>query len=260
MKITAHALIRNEEKFIWFAVNSVLDHVDEMMIWDMESGDNTEKKVKETASPKIKYTKVPFKGTKELAAYRQKMLDGSDADWIFILDGDEVWWDKSIETLTGKVRKAGKTRDLAVVPNYMLVGDIYHYQEEKAGRYKIGSVSGHYNVRALRKTEGLKVEGLYPNEAYVTGNGIKIQDLPDEKMLFLKEGYLHASFLKRSGKDRKKIKYEIGREFPLDFYYPEVFFRERPESVSCPFEPMGGKYKLIAGLLTPFKKIRRRII
>ena len=53
-------LIRNEENFIWFAINSVIDYVDEIMVWDMGSIDKTEEIVKSIDNPKIKYKKVRY--------------------------------------------------------------------------------------------------------------------------------------------------------------------------------------------------------
>ena len=133
----------------------------------------------------------------------------------------------------------------------MLIGDIFHYQEEKAGRYKIDDRMGHYNIRAVRNSSGLHVEGTYPDEAYVTKEGIKVQDLPKEKILFLNKPYLHASFL-------KKNKYEIGEEFAKDFYYPEVFFKNRPGIVPSPWKVMSSGYRFRAFFETPLRKIYRR--
>ena len=141
---------------------------------------------------------------------------------------------------------------MVVVPNYMLVGDVFHHQEEEAGRYQIAGRRGHFNVRVLRNTPGLHIEGIYPDEAFVTKEGLKVQDLPKEKILFLDTPYMHASFL-------KKKKFENGMEFPKDFYYPEVFFRERPGFIASPWKTTGIKYKLNAFWQTPLKKLRRRI-
>ena len=57
-----------------------------------------------------------------------------------------------------------------------------------------------------------------------------------------------------------KLKYEMGIELPLDFYYPEFLFRPRPVMVTDPWKTMDEVYKLKASLLTPFKKLKRKII
>ena len=188
------------------------------------------------------------------------MLEETNGGWIFILDGDEIWHEDAAKNLRNNLEKVGSSKDCVVVPNYMLIGDIFHYQNASAGRYKIGEKKGNFNIRAVRKTQGLHVEGIYPNEAYVTEEGIKVQDLSKEKIMFLETPYLHASFLKRSSKDNKKVKYEIGERFPKDFYYPEVFFKSRPSIVPSPWETTSSNYKLRALIETPLKKIKRRII
>lgn len=256
MKITAQMIVKNEEKFVWYAVSSVINYVDEMVIWDQGSSDKTIEIIKTIDNPKISFKKV----TDNVEILRQEMLKETKGDWMFILDGDEIWHEEGVKNLRSNLEKVGENKDCVVVPTYMLVGDIFHYQEKSAGKYKIGEKKGHYNIRAIRKTEGLHVEGIYPNEAYVTKDGVKVQDLNKEKILYLETAYLHASFLKRSSKDVKKIKYEIGEDFPKDFYYPEVFFRERPAIVPSPWKTMNGGYKLRALLETPLKKIKRRII
>jgi hypothetical protein len=254
--ITAHTFVKNEENFIWYAINSIIDHVDQIFVWDQGSNDKTKQIIKSINNSKIKFREMPG----DVAKVREKMLKETKEGWIFILDGDEVWYQDAISKLRNSLEQIGDSKDYVVVPNYMLIGDIFHYQEEKAGGYKIGGKVGHYNIRAIRKTPGLHVEGIYPNEAYVTKEGVKVQDLNKERMLFLNEPYLHASFLKRFSKDRKKIKYEIGESFPKDFYFPEVFFKTRPDIVPSPWRNMDLNYKLRAFWQTPLKKIKRRII
>ena len=59
---------------------------------------------------------------------------------------------------------------------------------------------------------------------------------------------------KRAG----KFKYDLGQEFPSDFYYPEVFFKERPQIIPSPWIKRSNSYLIKASLTTPFKKIKRK--
>jgi len=52
-KIVVHCLVKNEENFIWYAINSVLPFVDKIMIWDNDSTDKTIEIIKSIHSPKI---------------------------------------------------------------------------------------------------------------------------------------------------------------------------------------------------------------
>ncbi len=256
MKLIAHCLVKNEERFIWYAINSVIDFVDEIMVWDQGSSDKTIDIINSINSKKIKFRKVEG----SVADLRQRMLDDTTADWILVLDGDEVWYKESLSKLKSAIQ-GDASAELVVVPNYMLVGDMYHHQENVAGKYKIGRRMGHYNIRLIKRNiADLKVFGEYPAEGYSGKNGVKIQDFPEDKILFFDNKYIHASFLPRSTKDIKKIKYEIGEEFPKDFYYPEVFFEERPGVVPSVWGKMSFKNKLTALVETPLKKIRRRLV
>src|SRR5260221_9474367 len=258
MKIVVHALVKNEENFVWYALNSIVNYVDEIKVgFDSGASDTTEEIIKKINSPKLEIKKYDIHGPDDVTIVIQKMLDETNADWIFILDGDEIWNNEAIVDCMSKINNSNY--EAVAIPNYMLIGDIFHYQEEIAGKYKIGSKVGHFNIRAIRKTPGLHLEGIYPNEAYVTKDGIMVQNLPKDKILFLDKPYLHASFLQRTSKENGKIKYEIGEEFPKDFYYPEVFFRNRPEIVPFAFNTMDSNFKLNAFWQTPLKKFKRRI-
>ena len=39
--IWANTIVHNEENFIWFAIMSVIDWVDKMLVWDTGSTDKT---------------------------------------------------------------------------------------------------------------------------------------------------------------------------------------------------------------------------
>jgi glycosyltransferase involved in cell wall biosynthesis len=255
--ITVHCLVKNEENYIWYAINSVINYVEKIIIWDTGSTDRTVEIIKAIENPKLVFKEKGEVDPLGVSELRQEMLNLTETDWFFILDGDEIWNDDAIKGLESIIRDC--RQDVVVAPNYMLIGDIFHYQEENGGRYRIGNLVGHYNIRAIRNLPGLHVDGVYPNEAYITPEGIKVQNFDIKRIIFLDEPYLHASFLERSSKSQKKIKYEIGNSFPKNFYYPEVFFKTRPDFVPSPWKTMGVDYKFRAFFETPLKKIRRRI-
>lgn len=260
MKITGHCIVKNEERFILYAVKSIIDYLDEIFIWDTGSTDKTCEIVKSIKSDKIHFEEKGRCTFQKLSNLRNEMIKKTKSDWIFILDGDEIWHKNVIEEIIDTIYRYKDSIDLIVSPVKMLVGDIYHYQDEKAGRYKIAGKEGHFNIRAIRNFEGLSVKGIYPNEAFVDKNEVKIQDFPKEKIFFAKNHYLHASHLKRSSKDDKKFKYELGQEFPLDYYFPEVFFEKQIVNEGSIFLPVNCKYKIISSILTPLKYIKRRLI
>ncbi len=256
MKIVCHCLVKNEENFIWFAINSVIEYVDEILVWDTGSTDRTVEIVKSITNPKISFKELGELDSQGISAARQQMIDETSADWLFILDGDEIWHKQQIEQQINELQTQGSKYDLVVTPNKMLVGDVYHFLPESLGEYKIHNRKGHLNIRFIKNTPRLRIEGKYPFEAFVNKDGVKVQDLPIERILFSANYYLHTSFLPRSSKDKKKFKYELGESFALDYFYPEVFFNPDAPYVVNLWKQMEIGYKLKSIALIPIRKLR----
>lgn len=264
MTIWANTIVNNEENFIWFALMSVVDFVDKILIYDTGSHDNTVKIVKEVA--KIKKNKIILRevgkaDADRISKLRQRMLEESSCDWIIILDGDEIWWRESVKKVVSKIKENSDKITAIVVPVVIPVGDIYHIQESAAGRYNLAGRKGHYNIRAInRKIPGLHVDLTYPLEGYFDKENNLIQD--NKQTVFLNAPYFHATHLKRSSMKRNndKNKSEIGDPLPEGFKYPQVFYQTYPQFVFSPWVKISG-YKLFKSkLLTPLRRIKRRII
>ncbi len=264
MRIWVNTIVNNEENFIWFAVMSVIDFVDKILIYDTGSNDNTVEiinKIKKIKENKIIFKEVGSVNKDNFTKLRQKMLDVSDCDWILILDGDEIWWDDSIKSLSRVIKQKRERIEGIVVPVVVPVGDIYHRQEEEAGKYEILGRKGHYNLRAMnKKIPGLHVDWPYGRESYFDENNLPIQERKD--IIFLNAPYLHVTHLRRSSKKRKfgKFKFELGNKTREDFKFPEVLFRPYPKVVSSPWRKISGKDLILSKFLTPLRKIKRRII
>ena len=272
MKIWAHTLVKNEEKYLWYAVSSVIKHVDKLLLWDTGSTDGSlriAKNLKEKFSEKIDLKQVTLGGAEEFPKIRQKMLDVTDANWFIMVDGDEVWWEGSIRKVVETIETYSKEAESIVVPTVYPVGDIYHRQEEAAGKYQLAGKKGHFALRAVnRKIPGLSSSNPHGTWGWTDGEGKMIQDREPKKIVFVDAPYLHFSLLPRAGersedekviKRAQKLKHELGTPFPKDYYYPEVFFRPRPDSVPSPWERMDTKFLIRSAIETPPRKIKRRI-
>lgn len=294
MKIGAHILLKNESKFAWFSIMSVLPYVDRIRIWDMGSTDDTLKIIKaieetDLAKSKDLFQVVEYKDIKfSEKEYRQKMLEaenGEDiefpivremmleqttSDWFVVVDADEIWWDSSIKQVVDTIKKEGDKLESIVVPTFNMIGDMFHFQEKEAGRYHLAGRVGHYALRAInRKIPGLHGQGEHGVFMWADENGKRIEWRDKSKIKYLNAPYIHTTHLKRSDtlegekavyKRAKKLKYEIGIETPKDFFYPEIFFRSRPKFVKSPWETPSLLYKIIAYIQTPLKKFRRRYL
>jgi glycosyltransferase involved in cell wall biosynthesis len=274
MTIWAHTLVRNEERYIWFAVMSVIDYIDKVLIWDTGSEDKTVdiiKEIKKIRKNKVSINLLGKVSPDEFTKVRQEMLDKTKSDWFIIVDGDEVWWDLAIAKTTGLIRKHGKEIESIVNRYYNVVGDIYHYQEEAAGRYEIDGKVGHLNIRAMsRKISGLHFARPHGIQGVFDSKGESIQNRPKKKRVFLENpAYMHFTNVQRSSsvsldsqvpKRKMKLKYEIGKSFPLDFYYPEVFFRPKPSFVPSPWDKISYNFFTRALLEKPMRILKRKFI
>ena len=258
--ITAHMLVRNEERFVWFAIKSIVDYVDQVLIYDTGSDDNTISLIKSIKSKKIVLGQFNVRSRKELIELRNRQISDTSTDWILVVDGDEIYPQQTILELKRVLVNLDNSIKGIVVPFYNWCGDVFHVQPESRGRYRFGDRVGHLNLRGLKKTADLKVVGQYPLEAYVR-NGKKIQDVPNQLFL-LSNKFFHAGDLVRSSKDanafeRKQV-YEWGSK--LNKPLPEVFFIDRPKLIFDPMKKRTITYSLFAAAFAPLKIIKRKFL
>lgn len=270
MSISAHSLVKNEERFLWYSVMSIINHVDEILLWDTGSTDGSiviERELQKQFPNKVKLGSYKDIDKDRLTALRQRMLEQAKSDWILLLDGDEVWWEDSIVKIKSASEENADRIDSVVTPFINVVGDIYHYQEDRAGKYKIDGRVGNLTIRAFRKNiPGIHYENPYGKEGLFYKDGLELQKGISQRRIFCGAPFMHFSHVFRS-LDRlhekqvmmrsAKYKYEIGNKFPKDFYYPEVFFRPRPDIVASPWKAMNPNFKFRAFIETPVRKIKR---
>jgi len=211
MKICAHTLVKNEERYLWFAVTSIIDHVDKVLIWDTGSTDNTVLIIKELIKKypkKVSFKEVGNVDINEFTKVRQEMLEETKADWVFILDGDEVWWDDSIRKVVETINKDGNELETIVNRYCNIVGDIYHYQDEAAGRYEIDGRRGHLTIRAMNcNIPGLKYLKPHGQQGVFDENGNLIQERDKGKRYFIeRSSYLHFTHMIRSSNLSEDLK------------------------------------------------------
>lgn len=271
MKIWSHTLVRNEERYIWYSLKSVVDFVDKMLVWDTGSNDNTVEIIKEFQKQhpnKVEFNQVGKVDKDSYTQKRQEMLEITDSDWFLILDGDEVWWQDSLYKIVSCLQKRCKKLDSIVTPYYNIIGDIYHFQHESAAQYTIDRRTGHITIRFMnRKIPGLYTSRPHGQHGYFDENDVLIQDRSRKARLFLKAPFMHFTHMIRSSgleKDKQvikrswKYKVELGVEFPADFFYPEVFFMERPDFVRPPWSRRSFDYRFRARMLNIPKQVKRK--
>ncbi len=261
-KITAHMVVKNEDQWVWYAINSILPFVDTLLITDTGSTDQTLKLINSINSPKIRLTTHSIHSPSELTQVRNAQLDATLTDWVWIIDGDEIYPQSVADEC---VKNAGQTYSGIVVRRYDLLGDIYHRQIESVGTYDLFGKKGHHLIRLFNKSKfpGLKYEGVYPNEDLVFKNNQSLRDTLPEKWYFTSGSIYHAMYLKRSSINshtfnRGKFKIETG--MALTSPPPEIFSSPHPLQLIDPLAHRSISYDLAAGLITPIKKLKRKLI
>lgn len=265
--ITAHMVVKNDDRFVWYAISSVIPYVDKFIIYDTGSSDNTVPIIQSFNNKKIIFAQKGEVNVKKMVDLRNEQIKKSETDWIWLVDGDEIYPDKVAKSISKIISKQQNYLGV-IVHRYDLLGDIYHCQNEKVGVYNQFGKIGHYVLRLINKNkiEGLQVKGEYPNEYYANKNGQSIKMLGRDKFAFVEERIFHAMYLQRSTEtnpqnilNRKKLKIESGIPIPKN-ELAEVFLKRRPAIVPDVTGKISTGYKLLADIVTPIKKLKRKFI
>lgn len=261
-KVVVHCLVKNEENFIWYAINSVLPMVDKIMVWDTGSTDKTIEIIKSIESPKIELIEKGEVDSFGHTALRQEMLDVTDKKkyrWLLILDGDEVWREAELVEMINAANKFEPSAVIVKTINF--VGDINHKMPESEGKYEIAGHKGHLNIRLIDlQLPKLTVQNPHGGQTYTT-NGVALQNLPPKQLYFSEKiSYFHATHLERSSLDNLtlkrsfKRKYEIGDSVEKKDL-PTIFFSAHPKNVP----DVDGKMNLITWLRCLLETVPKRV-
>lgn len=92
MKISANIIVKNESFFLPYTLESIYKVVDEILILDNGSDDDTIEKINIFKS-KVDIPVHIYENTSlDFAFLRNLLMEKSIGDWIFIADGDEVFY------------------------------------------------------------------------------------------------------------------------------------------------------------------------
>jgi glycosyltransferase involved in cell wall biosynthesis len=263
--ITAHMILKNEDRWVWFALQSILPYADQILVTDTGSTDKTLDILKTISSPKIKLTKTNVSSSADVTRARSLQLEKTKTDWIWIVDGDEVY-----PTSTAKECLSAIGTDLyegIAVRRYDLLGDIYHRQVETVGSYNLLGETGHLVTRFVNqaKIKGLHYAGDYPMEGWYDAQNLSTQNR-DKKNWYIIDNYLyHAMYLQRSSLggnlpifNRGKYKIETG--IKISSPIPEIFTLSHPPLVPDPLARRSTMYEFAAAVVTPIKNLKRKLL
>ncbi|WP_131536247.1 glycosyltransferase [Pedobacter nototheniae] len=261
--ITAHTLVKNEEKWVWFAIMSVIDFVDHMIIYDTGSTDKTCAVIDEILKDERLRERIDFqrKGAvskEQFTKLRQEQIEKTKTKWFLVLDGDEIWYKKDFINLI-KVAEF-TTASMLAIKFHNCTKDVYHYTKYESGGYNIKSEKGNVTLKLISMDIlGVHADGPYGMEGYFDIQNRPIQE--SESDIEIVDGFfLHTSNLIRSKNifhdwkipyRRAKIFSEVEESINNDFLFPEVFYLKRPKIVPNPFKRAGISYYFFKSLTIP---------
>lgn len=233
--LTAHCLVKNEDRFIAYAINSVINFVEQVLVFDTGSTDDTVKIIKNLQNiypDKIIFEEKGECDKKRHSQLRQEMLERTRTDWFMVLDGDEVWSKKAMQEAVDIMGGSADTECL-IAPFNLCVGDIYH--TSRRGQYVLNNIKSHATPRFFRKIAGIHWDGEYNYDAVVDAQGIKIFE--KDSVIWLKNKFWHLTHLIRSSAGGNEFSSGSARKNKLRLTYfligkkintpvPEVFLTE----------------------------------
>lgn len=202
--ICAHIVVKNEGNWIDYCLNSVVDHVNEMIIVDTGSIDGTRYKINKFIQERnsqipILYIKMRTFDPANMWSIRNEMLGMTTADWILVVDGDEVWFSEPLLKLKMAIKKCSQLKYVGFT--FMnAVGDLSHWQDFSREKYSVLDQLGSITIKAFKlRGMSLGVSGNYQveGEGYVDGNGAPIKPTICDTKIF-NNGFIHLSNTTRS--------------------------------------------------------------
>ncbi len=200
MAITAHCIVKNEEYFIRYAILSVIDFVDSLIIFDTGSTDATTEIIREIIKKypqKIIFEEKGVCDKKQHTVLRQEMIDRTTTEWFMILDGDEVWTQRAMREAIEVIRE-NKKIDCLIAPFYLCVGDVFHTYRKNGSIEMLGKKDFFY-PRFIRICRGVHWSGDYNSDMLIYANGSEV--FQKESTAILHHKYWHMTHLKRSPTD-----------------------------------------------------------
>ncbi len=199
--ITAHCIIKNEERFIAYAIKSVIDFVDHVLVFDTGSEDATIAIVQDLVKKyphKIIFEQKGEQTKESHTLLRQEMLSRTTTDWFMILDGDEVWTKRALREAMHVINNNPPV-DWLIAPYYLCVGDVYHSYRKESYDPFYKKPSWFFTPRFIKKLPGLTWRGQYEVDTLYRENGAKLYT--NDAMYFLANKFWHLTHLQRSTLD-----------------------------------------------------------
>jgi len=257
--ITVHCMIRNEENWLWFALQASLPFCKRILLWDTASEDRTLEIIQQTKSPKIAFRQAGPADPERLTDLRNEMIAETTTEWFAIIDGDEVWPAAVWVQLWQHIVDPGA--EVIVIPEHCPFPRLGYFHSINDDTFCIAGVIGSYSAKVFRRHDGMHWTGAH-GEALCHANGTILTRGHYTGMRVLDTAYWHMTLLDRSDRDSgttgrfSKLHIDDPTQVPLTRIEswsgaPGVLFHERPPQVINPFLVQSPLLRNIAPLPHP---------
>ena len=234
-KVTAHMIVKNEDIWVWFAVQAILDSMEKIIIYDTGSTDKTLEIVDTFKSDKIQLIKMsPLKDGEDFyekfTKCKNEMIEMTTTPWWLCVDGDEIY-SNSINEMVNKLHE--------IPEEYTVLSVRMKYFVEHLHRVSAEDVTYRY---AFVRTGAHRWGYGYGDEILCFPQPVKDQRL---SYWYSRESWefdcFHTSFLQRSSLDtsenseayqrkHRQLRSQVGKLYNGMYGYcgpyPEVFYRK----------------------------------
>lgn len=172
LKISACYIVKNEAKNLAKSIKSLKNQVNEIVVVDTGSTDNTI-----TVARKLGARVYSFPWQDDFGKARNFALSKAKGDWLVLLDADEYFTAKTAGNIRQVIRQAKQIDGILV--------QLVNFDVNKA------EVQNYFNaLRIVRKQAGLHYEGMIHEELKLSGdNSMKLAQVPANMLEIYHTGY-----------------------------------------------------------------------
>ena len=203
MRISACYIVKNEAARLSRSLGSLSGAVDEIVVVDSGSSDDTINIAEEYGA---RIFSVPW--SDDFSAARNASLEKATGDWILVVDADEFFPPGMAGNIRQVVERYGKEADLLLFLRREL--------DEDAGKVLLDS----YVPRLLRRVDGLAYEGAIHEEPRHCGETIRrMAAVPGDELLMMHTGYSATLSQAKGERNLALLKKELESGKPRDSIY-----------------------------------------
>lgn len=175
LKISACYIVKNEVKNLAKSIKSLKNQVNEIVVVDTGSTDNTI-----AVARKLGAKIYSFPWQDDFSKARNFALSKAKGDWLILLDADEYFTDKTAGNIRQVIRQAQQADALLV--------QLVNYDVDKARMQEY-----FYQLRIVRNQQGIHYEGKIHEELKLSeGKSMKFLMIPPEALKIYHTGYSNS--------------------------------------------------------------------